>query len=115
MTPAAVILSRVLLPAMFGPVNSTCLATPPPSWTLFEMNDDLRHMDGCLNSVKSMKASVDSTNVGRHFGSSIPIDAFASETRQSSSATTRTAFNHSVRSLSNSTRRVPKNARLATK
>lgn len=72
-------------------------------------------MDGCLNSVKSINASGVSMNVGRHFGSSIPVEAFANETRQSSSAITRTAFNHSVRSLSNSMRRVLKNARLATK
>jgi hypothetical protein len=128
-TPAAVILNNVLFPAIFGPVSSIVLgrgslfSSPPPRCKLLEMKSDRKHIDGCRRSSKSTNACGESTNSGRHLGSSRSDDALAKERRQSSSAITLRndqlwklhchqkasahliIFSHSVRSLSNSTSR----------
>jgi hypothetical protein len=115
MIPAAVILRRVLLPAMFGPVNKTwrgfgsdsfpTVDVPPSATSLGIKLSVLSDMDACRSSAKSTKAESELTNVGRHFGSSIIAEAFDRETRQSSSANTRIVLSHRLRSLSNSPRR----------
>lgn len=88
------------------PVRSAILPMSPPNLTLFGMKscfkDPLAHNAGCLKSSKSINASSPSTSSGLHAGSPSALDAFAKLNRQSSSASTRIARSHTLRSRSNS-------------
>ena len=91
---------------IFGPVSSAILPTSLPNFTSFGMKSLFvrNAIAGCLNSSKFSHADSPSTNSGLHAGSPSAMDALAKLNKQSSSANTRTARNHTPRSLSNSSK-----------
>lgn len=100
-----------------APVSKAILPTAPPSLTSFGIKSPFRpvlaHSAGCLSSSKSIQAESPLTSSGLQDGSPSAAEAFARLKRQSSSARTLTARNHTLLSASNSAKSLDLNSFMA--